>query len=177
MACLQTLGGLGRTCDTSMGGIKEVYIANYEDVDFNSISYASGNTEITGITMNGNAKFQKYWFRKGTGSLTKTLNVSDSGSNFVQSDLVLQFDRMETKKRIEMAALSVGDLVVLVKDANNKVWFLGEESPVRASAGDGQTGTARSDGNRYTITLQDENSSFPKEVTADLSTIIKEVVD
>lgn len=175
MACLQTLGGLGRTCDTSMGGINEVYIANYEDVDFNSITYASGNTEITNISMNSGAKFKKYWFRKGTGSLTKTLNVSDNGSNYVSSDLVLQFDRMETKKRIEMAALSVGDLAVLVKDANGKVWFLGEESPVRATAGDGQTGTARSDGNRYTITLQDENSSYPKAFSGDLAEITEVV--
>lgn len=169
MACLQTLKGLGRTCDTSMGGINEVYIANYEDIT--TIAYSTDNSEITGITMNSGAKFKKYWFRKGTGSLTKTLNVSDNGSNYVSSDLVLQFDRMETRKRIEMAALSVGDLVVLVKDANGVVWYLGEESPVRATAGDGQTGTSRGDGNRYTITLQDENSSFPKAVSADLSSL------
>lgn len=173
MACLQTLNGLGKSCDSSMGGINEVYIANFDDIT--SISYSTDNSEVTGITMNDGAKFKKYWFRKGTGSLTKTLTISENGSNFVQSDLVLQFDRMETRKRIEMAALSVGDLAVLVKDANGKVWFLGEESPVRASAGDGQTGTARGDGNRYTITLQDENSSFPKEVSADLSELTEVV--
>lgn len=173
MACLQTLNGLGRTCDSSIGGINEVYIANYEDVV--SVQYSTDNSEITGITMASDAKFKKYWFRKGTGSLTKTLNISESGSNFVQSDLVLQFDKMETRKRIEMAALAVGDLAVLVKDANGVVWFLGEQSAVRASAGDGQTGTARADGNRYTITLQDENASFPKAVTADLSEITEVV--
>lgn len=173
MACLQTLNGLGRTCEYSLGGINEVYIANYEDIT--SIEYSTDGGEITGITMNTGAKFKKYWFRKGTGSLTKTLNVSENGSTFVQSDLVLQFDRMETKKRIEMAALSVGDLAVLVKDANGVVWFLGEVSPVRASAGDGQTGTARSDGNRYSITLQDEAPFWPKAVTTDLTTITEVV--
>lgn len=173
MACIQTLNGLGRTCDTSIGGINEVYIANYEDVS--AVAYSTDNSEITGITMTSGAKFKKYWFRKGTGSLTKTLNISENGSNYVQSDLVLQFDKMETRKRIEMAALAVGDLAVLVKDANGKVWFLGEQSPVRASAGDGQTGTARSDGNRYTITLQDENGSFPKEVSASLADITEVV--
>ena len=36
------------------------------------------------------------------------------------------------------------------------------ESPfLQASAGDGQTGTARTDGNRYSITLTDNQESFP----------------
>lgn len=173
MACLQTLSGLGRSCDTSMGGINEVYIANFDDVT--DVSYSTDGNEVTAFTMNGGAKFKKYWFRKGTGSMTKTLNVSENGSNFVTTDLVLQFDKMETKKRIEMSALAVGDLAVLVKDGNGKVWFLGENEPVRASAGDGQTGTARADGNRYTITLQDANSSFPKEYSGDLGGITEVV--
>lgn len=169
MACLQTLNGLGRSCDTSMGGINEVYIANYDDIS--EILYSTDKSEVTGFTMAGSAKFKKYWFRKGTGSMTKTLNVSENGSNYVSTDLVLQFDRMETKKRIEMSALSVGDLAVLVKDGNGKVWFLGEDAPVRANAGNGETGTARSDGNRYSITLQDENGTFPKEFSGDLGGI------
>ena len=41
-----------------------------------------------------------------------------------------------------------------------------EAEPVNASAGDGQTGTARSDANRYTITLQDNSLEMPFEVDA-----------
>jgi len=33
-----------------------------------------------------------------------------------------------------------------------------------ASAADGQTGTAKTDANRYSITLQDNNSTWPKEI-------------
>jgi hypothetical protein len=33
-----------------------------------------------------------------------------------------------------------------------------------ANAGDGQTGQARTDANRYSITLEDNNGSFPKEI-------------
>ena len=73
---------------------------------------------------------------------------------------------METTKRVEMTALAIGDLAVIVKDANGKYWYLGYDEPVNASAGDGQTGTARGDSNRYTLTLQDESLGLPYEVLA-----------
>ncbi len=87
-----------------------------------------------------------------------------SGVRYVTTDLLLQFNRMETAKRVEITALALGDLVVIAKDANGKYWYLGKDEPVNASAGDGQTGTARSDANRYTITLQDNSKEMPFEV-------------
>ena len=52
-----------------------------------------------------------------------------------------------------------------VKDANGKYWYLGKDEPVNASASDGQTGTARGDTNRYSITLQDTSLEMPYEVS------------
>ena len=75
---------------------------------------------------------------------------------------------METQKRVEITALALGDLVCIVKDANGKYWYLGKDEPVNASAGDGQTGTARGDANRYTITLHDESREMPYEVDASI---------
>jgi hypothetical protein len=71
---------------------------------------------------------------------------------------------METTKRVEMSALAVNDLRAIVKDANGVYWLLGEEEPVVAQAADGQTGTAKTDANRYSISLEDNNSTFPKEI-------------
>lgn len=161
MPCSVTLSGLVRDCASSMGGIVEVYIANFDDVTSKTLT----DGEITAIAMATSAKFKRYTFRRGTGSMTSTLNVDPAnGVNYVSTDLVLQFTRMETVKRIEMAALSVNETAVIVKDANGKYWYLGYDEPVTASAGDGQTGTARGDGNRYSITLQDNSTSWPYEV-------------
>ena len=65
-----------------------------------------------------------------------------------------------------MSALAVNELVAIVKDANGVYWYLGMDEAIAATAGDGATGTARGDGNRYTITLQDTSSTFPFEVEA-----------
>lgn len=170
MSCLQTLSGLAKDCAANMGGIVEVMIANFADVT--GVTITDG--VVSAVTMAADAKFKKYSFAKNTGSLTSTYNIdAASGVKYVTSDLLLQFNRMETSKRVEITALSLGDLAVIVKDANGKYWYLGKDEPVNASAGDGQTGTARGDANRYTITLQDESLEMPYEVD---ETIISPIV-
>ena len=161
MACTQTLSGIQNDCSTSMGGIIEAYIANYSDVASVTIT----TDKVTAITMSDSAKFKKYQFKKGTGSMTSTLNVDPAnGVNYVSTDLILVFNRMETLKRIEVAALALGDLAVIVKDSNGLYWYLGKDEPVVSTAGSGETGTARGDGNKYSVTLQDTSSTYPYEI-------------
>ena len=170
MACNQTLSGLVKDCSPSMGGITEVLLANREDVS----AVTADTGKVTEITMASSAKFKRYSFARNTGSMTSTYTIDQaSGVRYVTTDLLLQFNRMETAKRVEISALAVNDLVAIVKDANGIYWYLGYDEPVNASAGDGQTGTARGDANRYTITLQDNSKEMPMEVD---STIIAALI-
>lgn len=163
MSCTQTLSGIAATCDTNVGGIREAYIANFDDVT--ALEVDETTNLIDTITMKTGATFKVYNFKKNTGSLTSTLNVDPAnGVNFVQSDLTLVFSKQETTKRMEIAKLSLGELRVIVKDANDKYWFLGFEEFVSASAGTAETGVNRTDGNKYTITLTDFSASYPYEV-------------
>lgn len=170
MACNQTLSGLVKDCSPSMGGITEVLLANSEDVS----AVTADTGKVTAITMASSAKFKKYSFARNTGSMTSKYTIDQaSGVKYVTTDLLLQFNRMETAKRVEISALAVNDLVAIVKDANGIYWYLGYDEPVNASAGDGQTGTARGDANRYTITLHDNSKEMPMEVD---STIIAALI-
>ena len=172
MACSQVLNGIAADCQTNVGGVREVYIANYGDVT--AIEVDDSSNMIKTITMADTAKFKKYAFKKNTSSMTSTLNVDPAnGVNFVQTDLSLVFAKQETVKRMEIAKLSLGELRVIVLDANGKYWFLGQEEFVSATAGTAETGTNRQDGNRYTITLTDYSSSYPYEVTP---TIVAELI-
>lgn len=170
MSCSQVLNGITLGCETSVGGIKEVYIAKYADVDQPTVSETDGTKGmITAITMNGDATFKKYEFRKQTGSMTSTLNVDETaGINYVSTEVSLVFTKMETAKRIEMSALAMQQLVVIVKDGNNKYWYLGYDDYVSAVAGSGNSGTAKGDSNNYSITLKDESDTFPYEVKEDI---------
>lgn len=162
MACLQTLNGIALDCTNSIGGIREVYIANYADI----VSQTVTDGKISALTLaTGAAGFKKYEFRRNTASMTSTLNVDATNGNSVSTDLVLSFLKQETDKRIEISALSIGELAVIVKDANGLYWYLGKDMPVGASAGGAESGTTYTDGNRYTITLQDNSLDYPFEMT------------
>ena len=172
MSCSQVLNGIAADCQTNVGGVREVYIANYGDVT--AVTLDETSNMIKTITMADTVKFKKYAFKKNTSSMTSTLNVDPAnGINFVQTDLSLVFAKQETVKRMEIAKLSLGELRVIVLDANGKYWFLGKEEFVSATAGTAETGTNRTDGNKYSITLTDYSASYPYEVDP---TIVAELI-
>lgn len=123
-----------------------------------------GDTGII-IRFSKNVTWYAYNFKKNTCSFTSTLNIDQAnGINFVTTELILQFNRMTTAKRLEMKGLAVNDMYVIVLDSNNTYWYLGMNEPVTATSGSAQSGTAKTDGNFYQITLTDESATFPYEV-------------
>lgn len=161
MACNQTLNALLKDCSPSQGGITEVLFANKEDVKDVTVS----EDMVTAVTMEEGKKFVKFHFAKNTGSMSSNYTIDPTnGTRFVATDLLLVFNRMDTTKRVAITALAQNDLVAIVKDANGKYWYLGKDEAVTATTGDGLTGTARTDRNGYSITLQDNSPEMPYEV-------------
>jgi hypothetical protein len=174
MACSQTLSGIVNDCLSNMGGVRKVYLANKEDVT--AVTLTQG--KVTAITMASSAKFKGYYLKPNTASMSSNWQVNqENGTNYVQTDLVMVFNRMDTAKRIEVVAMAQGELVALVEDANGSYWFLGYDAALVLSAGDGLTGTARADRNGYSVTLQDNSQELPHEILVgdggvDLSAIV-----
>ena len=165
MACSITMTGIAAECKDSIGGIKAAYIAEHADV--RSLNEEMG--VITAITMATGKTFKPFVFRKETGNFTSTINSDDAaGTTFVQSEIVLQFTKQETAKRLEIAALMVGNCAVIIEDGNGKCWFFGEDFPVVLTAGSAASGTAMGDFNGYNITLTDKSKALPKEVSANV---------
>ncbi len=157
--CTQVIAGIPSSCEGSKGGVKSVYVALYQDDIFTE---AQGT--ITGVS--SAVTWYAYNFKPNTASFTSTLTKdAANGVSYVATDLNLVFSRMDTAKRIEMNALSLADLAVIVVDSNGEIFALGTEEPVVATEGTGETGTQKTDGNRYTITLQDNADGFPPLLT------------
>lgn len=175
MACNSyTLTGLNTICkESSFGGIKEVLIAPYDDVD--SVAVDSSTNLLTPTMVSGK-KFKQYKLLKSTGGLTSTLNTSETTTSYFTNEVTLQFMKMETSKRMEIMALMMSACAVIVKDANGKYWYLGKDNYVECSAGSATTGTAASDANHYELTLSDTSAELPYEVDASvIASIMDEV--
>ena len=63
--------------------------------------------------------------------------------------------------------------MAVVEDANGEMWFLGANGPLTATAGTGETGTAKSDRNAYTLTLTDESLGFPMSLDESAKEAVK----
>lgn len=171
-------GGIDGRCETGMGGIIEVAISNWATNLFTKhsegenpetpgangpVSYVTADT--AGGTCGTVSAWYKFTFRRNTGNMTSTLNIDDTaGVSFVQTDLQLIFGRMDQAKRLEIVSLTQAPCAIVVKDSNNNYWALGVDEPVTASAGEGVTGTNRTDSNHYSVTLTDISETFPLPV-------------
>lgn len=168
-----TIAAITKQCKDSAGGVKCVYIADVDAVSAVTVD-ATAET-ITDIEMSGSAKFAKWEFAVNTATYTNTGNISEENQTlYFQNDVALAFTQMEKVKRLQILAATVGNTVVVVKDANNHLWYLGYDNPVSATAIGGEAGQAMGDANRYTITLTDYSKLLPMELdmqSSDLAAI------
>lgn len=161
MGCCTVLAGILKSCGAAIGGIKSAWIACADDVTGVTVTA----DQVSAIAASAGA-FKEFQFRKDTGNFTTTINSdTTTGTLNYTTDIVLQFLKQETAKRIEVQALAQSDLAVIVLDSNGTYWYFGDSYPVTLSAGTGETGTALADFNGYNVTLQDVNLHMPYEVT------------
>ena len=161
-----TLNGINTGCRDNIGSIKEVLIVKRDEI---TIPTTSDMTEgvITTLELKDDSKFARYRFRKNTSNMTTTMSVDDAvGTMSFNTEVTLQFNKLETKKRLELMALALDDLVVIVLDGNGVYWFLGMDFPVSVTSLNGETGTVFTDFSGYRITLTDNARELPFEVSA-----------
>lgn len=174
MACTQTINGLARDCAANLGGLKKVYIAPYDEGK--TVTITSG--AISAYTASaGAANHKAFNFRAGAASMTSTSQIdATSGVSMIQTQLVMNFGRMDATKRAEIQALIQGEVQVIAVDNNGEAWLLGYDAPVIAvGAQNAQSGAQMTEANQYSITLQDSSRQLP--YSFDDATVYAGVVD
>jgi nitrogen fixation protein len=82
--------------------------------------------------------------------------------------LNLQFTKAEAVKRLEIQSAINAAAIVIVEDMYGQYILLGNENEVVVSAASMVTGTAATDLNGFTLTLQDVSTELPHFVEADI---------
>lgn len=153
-ACSITLKGIDFSCKDSVGGIKRVWLADWN---------AAGASITTGGRFTATATaFKLFRFRTGNGSMNSTLNADEAnGTVFVQTDLNMKFTKLTEDSRKEVAEILRGNVAAIVEDNTGNYWGLGAEHPLTLSAGTVNTGAALGDFAGYDVTVQDYSSTLP----------------
>lgn len=165
MACSQTLAGLSRDCAANLGGIKTVYLANFDDVA--TITVSSG--VVTAITMETSKKFYEYQFNPNTSNFTTTVQANrENGSLYFESVLSLVFAKQDATKRVEVNALAQAGLRGIAEDSNGNCWLFGYDEPMLMTSGTAETGTAKADRNGYALEFTDAQMQMPYSVDSSI---------
>lgn len=145
-----------------MGGVEAIYVIDRVKVEAVTVT----SDKISAISFEDtDDKFVKLNIPPEVAYFTSTPQIDRStGSNYIQTVLGFNVNRMTTRKRIEFEALRFNDLAFLVKDNNGSVWYLGKDHPVLASGGESGTGTGYGDRNGYGIELIDRSANYPLEL-------------
>ena len=161
MACTPiSLVGVGLDCG-SVGGLSVIYIIDKANV---STVTLNASNEVSGITLVSGTTFKTFNFRKNNANFASTGNRSDeNGTLFYTTVLEAKFNKMETAKRTDMAAISAGNTYVIAKDNNGLYWLIGYSTLNTYVFGNtvGNTGAAMADANQYILTLTSDTPELP----------------
>lgn len=168
-----TITAINAKCDGSVGGIKEIYVIQTDDVT--DVTVDATSEKITAITLADAKKFQKWQFRPNTGAYTSTRSGDlTTGNSTVTTDVTLQFSKAEANKRLAIQSAINAGCVVIVKDMYSQYILLGYgEGRNEAYVTDAvmQSGTANTDLSGFTLTFEEVAMDFPHFIDTDKVTI------
>lgn len=197
-SCLPvSLGSIDARCDMSFGGIKRVLIALKDNVDsvvineflathrgddtgedipndnelITTINMNYTEEEVEGETVRTYKTFYEFLFRRNTASYTSTVAPDVAiGNSFATTEVTLQFSKAEAKKRMIIQSLINAGAVMIIEDMYGQYIYLGYDREVVVTNGVMQSGTAESDLNGFTLTLQDISKEYPHFINTDPGT-------
>ena len=145
MACDLTTG-VTVGCKDSAGGLKEVYFALK---DSSTAITQDGTNQVTSITIGDS--WYKYEPRNATSTMTDNPRVNrQNGTAFYEQGVSLVLTKMEQAKRNEIILLAKANMLVIVKDQNDRYWLLGQDNGIEMADSEAGLGTELGDRNGYT---------------------------
>jgi len=172
MACNLTKGR-NITCRDTVGGIKAVYFAQYDEIT----SFVTSSGELTDFDMGASDDIYKYTLKRGTGSVTETITgSSENGTVFYTPTVNIKLHKLTKEDQNQIKLLTAQRLVVFVElneilsaNSHNVLLALGLENGLELNAGTNSSGVAFGDMNGYDWTL-DGIEPNPMATVADYTT-------
>lgn len=157
--CLIT-AGMSQDCEYAVGGLTNIYLANWEEV---SGVTQDVNGQITGVTMSGGAKFYEYEFIKNTGTASEELVVGDVNRYFTQS-VGFSVNKKTQAKNTQFELMGLSKLTAIIKTKAGNAFLYGWTNPIEPSALQALVGGGPDDTNGYVVTLAGEQTQLADTV-------------
>lgn len=172
MACNITLADVTFSCDDlGIGGLKKVYLGNKADLT-SVVSVANDVVTITpattGLDSDGDVIEIQFNLKDGFSVFSEVKTVSADGVVSSVPTISIEIPKMSADHRDALNNLAKpgAELVAFVETAAGTYHMVGYEYGLYAATVDGNSGTGRSEKNRYQITLTGEEDSLSYNIAA-----------
>jgi len=143
--------GRNEPCKDAVGGLKNIYILNYESMT--SFTVDADDQVTAGVPVTGSPDIYKYEL-KGSNVLDQTVTSSRAnGTTFVSQSLTVVLKKQDYTTHKQLKFLSYGRPFVVIEDYNGNWNLMGIEHGCELTTNTITSGTAMGDLNGYTINL------------------------
>lgn len=158
-------------CRDNIGGIKEVYIGSFTNLE---VYTEDTDGTITGVT--GNADLHTFELRQQQGSFVQSGNHSiENGTNFYEQVVSIVFTKNDAADRNMLNVLSQSTLLVVVKDNNGTYFLIGALNGAELTASSQSSGQNYGDMNGTTLSITGREST-PARVIEEAAVIAMKAV-
>jgi len=167
MSCI--LGnGVALGCKDSLGGVKEVYIASYTNLETYTYEEDAADANYGSITAIANSgTFYRFEMRQEQGEFIQTgVHNPQNGTNYWEQNASLVFTKNEAVDRNTLLVLAQSTLLVIVLDQNGFYWIVGEKNGAELIESSQSAGKAYSDLNGSTLTIQGKEATPSRKIDA-----------
>lgn len=159
--CLLTQGFL-LECNEGVGGVKEIFIGNWEQFQTGVTFTTDPLTNISIITSLPTADLFRYQPNRNTGAVTVTPTPNlENGTLYYVQAVELTLGKLAPDKKQELELLSKAKVAVFVRLYDDQIMMVGRTDGAFLTAGTYQSGKAKGDLNGYTLTLTAEEPNQP----------------
>ena len=168
MACPVNFTGLNVSyaCgELASGGLKSIYLMNRADVD---ATVTDGELSFATAPVAPEVLYLQFNNKDGFSNFTDVKSVAADGTVTAVPTIQIEFLRMKVENRNALNSLAIpgAELVAFVETAAGTIHVVGYEFGLYASSIDGTSGAARSDKNRYQLTLVGDENALALSISA-----------
>lgn len=155
----------GLTCKDVAGGVKAVYLANFDPAFYDGLTFTAGVATAT----TANLALFRYDVRPSTTGANTEISNEAAGSAAYTSTLSVVLHGLSAADNTLVETIVAGRFFAFVLDSNDRVWGLGLRNGCTADAGTMSIGTARTDLYGYTLNIVATESFLPVSIAASVS--------
>ena len=152
MACTATVAGRALPCKDALGGIKQIWVADWADNLWSAVSSGTIPDSVAALVL------KNYDMHKNTGSFTQTVNASvENGTIFYTQVVSCVFSKEVAADISNFQDLIKGRLAIVVQDVNDNYFVMGHTRGVELTGGSLESGVAMGDFNglKYEFTAEE----------------------